>query len=125
MTWKELARENRTTACELFEANRWRSAASRAYYAIYARVTDVLLSAGATMPSGRSNPKHKTLPELVGNNLSAISLSKRWRLAGLIKQLYDFRIIADYRPAVTLDGDDARICFAVMNQAFLCLKEVP
>lgn len=125
MTWKEMARENRTAACELFVLRRWRSASSRAYYAIYARVTAELLDASVTMPAGRSNPKHKTLPDLVGNNLTAFSMATRWRLAGLIKQLYDFRIIADYRSTVTLEEEDARICFAVMNQAFLCLKDTP
>jgi hypothetical protein len=84
-----------------------------------------LLAAGTTMPTGQSNPKHKTLPMVIGNNLHLLSTPTRWRLAGLIAKLYAFRIIADYQPGVTLDETDARICLGLMAQAFLCVKDVP
>lgn len=37
MNWRQLGKENRTVANELFDSRRWRSASGRAYYAIYMR----------------------------------------------------------------------------------------
>ena len=48
------------------------------------------------MPAGQQNPKHRTLPIVVGNNLTPLDAATRWRLAGLVASLYWFRIIADY-----------------------------
>src|SRR5437870_5416385 len=109
-----MARESRTSAHELFAARRWRNFASRAYYALYAEVTHALVGDGTTMLAGRNNPKHRTLPSLVGNNLHTLSMATRWRLASLIDQLYAFRVIADYQPTVTFDEDDARITYGLL-----------
>jgi hypothetical protein len=124
-TWRDMARESRTSANELFDSHHWRDFASRAYYAVYSEVTHALLAAHMTMPAGRGNPRHRSLPVLVGNNLHLLSLPKRWQLASLISKLYLFRIIADYQPAMTLDETDARICLGLMTQAFILLKDVP
>src|SRR2546430_3620102 len=124
-TWREMAKDNRTATYELFGAKRWRSCASRAYYAVYDEVTHGLLQAGVTMPAGQQNPKHRTLPTLVGNNLSPLDAVTRWRVAGLVAALYRFRIIADYLPLVTLEEDDARIILGLMAKAFADLKGVP
>jgi uncharacterized protein (UPF0332 family) len=120
-----MARENRTAANELFAAGRWRSCASRAYYALYDEVTHALFRAGVTMPVNQANPKHGTLPLVVGNNLHLLSVSERWKLSGLIARLYQFRIIADYLPIVTLESDDARIAMGLLAQGFICLRDVP
>jgi uncharacterized protein (UPF0332 family) len=124
-TWRAMAMESRTTANDLFVARRWRDFASRAYYAVYSQVTHALLAAGVAMPAGRGNPRHKPLPTMVGNHLHMIPLQTRWRLAGVVFKLYTFRIIADYQPNMTFDEKDARICFGLMAQAFLYLKDIP
>ncbi len=70
------------------------------------------------MPAGRGNPKHATLPALVGNNLTSVRIQTRWRLSGLVKKLYDLRVIADYLPGVGLEEPEARIAVGLMDQAF-------
>ena len=100
-TWRDLAAEGRSATYELFVAHRYRSCASRAYYAVYAEVTHGLLGAGLTMPFGRGNPRHKPLPVLVGMNLAPLRPGLRWRLSGIVAQLYAFRITADHLPQVT------------------------
>ncbi len=77
------------------------------------------------MPFGQSNPKHRTLPLVVGSNLHLLPIQVRWKLSGLIGMLYNFRIIADYLPPVTLEKADARIAMGLMAQGFVCLKDVP
>jgi len=124
-TWRDLAKDNRTAANELFALERWRSCASRAYYALYDEVTHALLQAGVTMPATQANPKHKTLPAIVAANLHLLPLQRRWRLSVLIGDLYRFRIIADYLPSVTLEEADARIALGMLAQGFICLKDVP
>lgn len=124
-SWRELAKDNRTAANELFVARRWRSCASRAYYSVYAEVTHGLLASGVIMPAGRNNPSHQGLDLLIGNNFRLLAMALRWRLSDLVHRLYNFRIIADYVPAVTLELDDARICLGLMTDAFVCLRGVP
>jgi uncharacterized protein (UPF0332 family) len=120
-----MAASNRTAAHDLFANGRWRSCASRAYYAVYCEVTHALLQAGVNMPAGRANPHHQSLQNMIGNNLSALAMATRWRVAGLVAKLYVFRIIADYQPIVTLEEDDARICLGLMTQALQCMRGIP
>lgn len=121
-TWTDMARENRTSACELMESRRWRNAISRAYFAVYAETTARLHRMRVTMPAGRSNPSHKRLSEIVGYQLSRLDPLHRWRLAGMIGQLYRLRIIADYRPDVDVAADEARIAMGLMVQAWRILE---
>ena len=122
-TWDDMAQESRTAAAELSTRERWRSSVSRAYYAIYAKATAMLNSAGVNMPAGRSNPSHRRLPVMIGNNLTAIDNPRRWRLADLVQQLYNLRIIADYEPNMAIEEDEARIALSLMSQAFRCLEK--
>ena len=124
-TWRELASSNRSASFELLATRRWRSCTSRAYYAVYSEVTHGLRQAGMTMPKGRQNPKHSTLPLSVVNHLSPLTPQVRWRISGLIFTLYRLRIIADYRADMTLDETDAKIAIGLMTQCFLILRGVP
>ena len=74
------------------------------------------------MPKGRGNPKHRTLPLVVGRNLTALELAQRWRLSGVLKKLYDLRIIADYVPVVDVQEPETRIALGLMRQAFWILR---
>ena len=124
-TWRDLADASRTAAYELFQNGRWRSCASRAYYAVYSDATRVLLSVGTTMPANQNNPKHKAVPSLLAHNAHPLGLNDRWRLSGLVTGLYNFRVIADYVPATTLDGADARVAMGLMVRSFALLRRVP
>lgn len=124
-TWQEVGQDNRTAAHELFLHQRWRSCVSRAYYAAYSAVTDALFKVPVTMPAGREGPHHIPLAEIVGYNLTSLREPARWRLAGLVKRLYDLRVIADYRPSVDVDEPEARIALGLMNQIFLLLERMP
>jgi hypothetical protein len=77
------------------------------------------------MPAGRNNPSHAALPNLIGNNLSLLNVQARWRLVGLVHRMYQFRLIADYLPQVTLIEDDARVSLGLMQQAFRMLEVIP
>jgi uncharacterized protein (UPF0332 family) len=122
-TWAEMATSNRTAAIQLFTNKAWRSSVCRAYYAVYAGVTAALIRVPVTMPVGREGPNHLPLPGIVGNNLTLLEETKRWRLSGLIKQLYDLRCLADYRPSVIVEEDEARITMGLMTQAFNLLRD--
>jgi len=124
-TWREMAADNRTAAYELFRDRRWRSCVSRAYYSAYADVTRCLSAVGVNMPAGRNNPSHGSLPNLIGNNLIPLNPQVRWRLAGLVHQMYQFRLIADYMPTVELVEDDARVSIGLLRQVFQMLEAVP
>lgn len=118
MDWVDIARDNRFAVYETLSHGRWRTCLSRAYYAVYSAATEALISQGVNMPIGRNSPHHAKLPNLVGNNLNTISHSVRWRLAGMIRKLYNLRIIADYVPSFALGESEARLALGLMNQAF-------
>lgn len=122
-TWQELAKFNRTAAIQLFTKDTWRGCVSRAYYATYSGVTDALLKIPIAMPAGREGPHHIPLPAMIGNNLTTLAANKRWRLSGLVKQLYDLRCLADYRPSVAVEENEARITLGLMKKAFDLLEE--
>jgi hypothetical protein len=55
--WLESARDARGSANELMELERFRSCMSRAYYAVYSKVThELVVTAGLTMPPDREGP---------------------------------------------------------------------
>jgi uncharacterized protein (UPF0332 family) len=121
-TWRDLAKDNRTAANELFTVKRYRSCVSRAYYAAYAEITHALLQANVTMPAGRGNPRHGALATNVEGHLTRVPL--RWRLSAAIRRLYRLRIVADYVPGLALQESEARIAMGLMNEAFVCLRNV-
>lgn len=122
-TWAELARSNRTAAIRLFAKDTWRSCICRAYYAVYSAVAHALGNVPVAMPAGREGPHHLPLPQIIGNNLTLLPEVKRWRLSGVVKQLYDLRCLADYRPSVVVEEEEARITLGLMKQAFDLLKD--
>lgn len=124
-TWNELARDNRHAAYEGFRNERWRTSASRAYYAVYSATTQALLVRRVTMPAGRGNPSHARMPHLVGSNLTNLSHPVRWRLSGIVFKLYSMRPMADHMPQTVFERDEARICLGLMKQAFDYLEATP
>jgi uncharacterized protein (UPF0332 family) len=121
-TWNDLAQDNSLAANEIFRNGRWRSCVSRAYYAAYSAVTQKLVEHGVTMPKSQQNPKHGSLPNLVGHNLTSLKYPVRWQLADAIEKLYKLRIIADYVPHMWMEERDARIALGLMEQVFRCIR---
>ncbi|MCH7812566.1 MAG: HEPN domain-containing protein [Planctomycetes bacterium] len=106
----------------LFEGKRWRSALSRAYYAAYAKVVAVLLSSGMTPPA-RGNPGHRSMPDLILNNMRSLDSGSRARLSGQMATLYNLRLVADYQPDAVVDESDFRVSAGLMARVFKDLKE--
>ncbi len=98
--------ENYEAAKELGDARRYRSCASRAYYAAFSAVTHAV-SGHAPLTRGRETPAHAKLPQLVKDHSG---LDKQWarRVMAAIRRLYDFRIAADYQSSRTVDEGVAR-----------------
>jgi len=122
--WRDLGKNNRTAANQLFESKQWRSSISRAYYAVYSSVTDALLSVPIAMPAGKEGPHHLPLPVMIGNNLTLLNAGDRWKLSGVVNELYGMRCIADYRPSITVEDDEARIALGLLNQACRLLERI-
>jgi uncharacterized protein (UPF0332 family) len=120
--WKTLADENYAAAHLLVRDGRWRSALNRAYYAVYARTAGLLTAARIAMPAGREGPHHSVLPDLVAKRLVRLG-AKRWSASSLVRGLYGLRVIADYRPSVTVEETDARAAVGMMMRAFQVLRE--
>jgi hypothetical protein len=116
MTWSEIARENLVVAKLLSQDSRWRSAVSRSYYAAYASVANAL-NGLAEYPENRFGPSHDTLPSLVMTYLTGIPYQQRRKVAEAARQLYRYRVAADYEPPTTVDASFARL--ALQNASFI------
>jgi hypothetical protein len=111
MTWRELAKSNRSAAFELLETRRYRSCVSRAYYAVYSETTHALVEGGVQMPSARNNPRHKAVPSLVGYQLLILSPKLRWKL--------------EYNPVLTVDESEARAAMRFTVHIVKLLEAIP
>jgi uncharacterized protein (UPF0332 family) len=120
-TWRKLAEDSYRAALLLHDRH-WRSTVSRAYYAAYSRVTEMLAGHGVTMPAGQEGPSHAKLPGLLETHLTQLK-DQRWVAAGLVRKLYKMRLMADYQPSVPMDDGDARNTLSMMMRAFHLLQE--
>ena len=121
--WRELARDSYGAASLLAQARRWRSAVSRAYYAVFALVAFALVRKGVTMPRGREGPSHAKLAALVSTHLPELGGAK-WRVFGQVKGLYALRIDADYMPSSRVDRARSYVALSMMSEVFRDLKEM-
>ena len=103
----------------------FRSCLSRAYYAVYAKVTfDLSALAGVTFPLGDEGPKHPGrsgtggIRRLVTDKLTTLDAPRREKLSELIGRLYAMRCAADYHPSIAVDSRDAREAISIMNTVF-------
>lgn len=128
MNWREVAQDSRNAANELVRT-RYRSWLSRAYYAAYAKVTDLLIQKGVPMFDGREGPdhpghlptgeaKHKGIRQLIVEKLDQWDLPKRRALSELVGELYTLRLFADYRPSQEVGAGDAREAVSMMTTVF-------
>jgi uncharacterized protein (UPF0332 family) len=118
-TWLELARDARKSANRLVAEDRFRSCASRAYYAAYSKVThELVVTAGLTMAAGREGPGHGSIRRLIETSMPNMQQDKRVKLSELVGRLYTLRIDADYKPSVEVEGADAREALSIMKTVF-------
>ncbi len=123
-TWHEVGRDARKAANELVES-RFRSCLSRAYYAVYSKVThDLTAAPGIAFPPRREGPNHPGetgsggIRRLIETSMPGMTPERRLKLSELIGELYTLRLYADYRPSVEIDASDAREAISMMNKVF-------
>ena len=121
MTWKEISLDSLAAAKALLADEHYRSAVSRAYYAVYSRIVGALVGK-ATFPSGYEGPHHEDLDDLFFDYLSRVSIRDRWRYASSVKQLYVKRLEADYQPSATVDMALARDVVVLASEVFRVIE---
>lgn len=121
--WNMLAEDSWSAARELFDADRWRSAVSRAYYASFSRATATLHEQGLTPPADREGWGHRQLPDLLAVHLNRLGSRQRWELFGLLTTLYNLRLMADYIPAADVGEHEARTALGLMHPIARLLQE--
>lgn len=119
--WIDLALDAQQAASVLLASGRHRSAASRAYYAVYARVAHHLIANGVAMPSGREGPSHAKLKRLVVANLYHLDPPSRKVLSKLVSRLYTLRLAADYEPSTRVGLNEGREAHGIMRKCFQLL----
>jgi hypothetical protein len=124
MLWSEVANGARKAASRLVSEHS-RSCLSRAYYAVYSKVTfDLTAIPGVAFPVGDEGPRHPGrtgtggIRRLIETHTTHLSSPKRIRLSELVGRLYTLRCVADYRPSVDVDARDAREAVSIMNTIF-------
>lgn len=122
-TWKELSLDSLAAAKELMTAGHWRSSASRSYYAVYARVCQVL-SRLTEFPEGREGPSHDDLPDMLFDYLTRLTVAERRRFASVVYRMYQRRVTADYRPSRTIDELGARDSMTSAQAFFTAMEAV-
>lgn len=123
-TWYDIAADARKAANRLV-AEHYRSCLSRAYYAVYSKIThDLAGIPGVVFPAGDEGPKHPGragtggIHKLIRASMTHFDEEKRAKLAELVGRLYTLRCIADYHPSYEVDARDAREAVSVMNTVF-------
>ncbi len=96
--WWRMAQGSLAAAQALGPLGEFRSAASRAYYAAYQAATALLLYTKRVPPEGREAWGHEATPDLLNDTPSAVlSLTTRRSLTKRLEELYQVRLVADYR----------------------------
>ncbi len=117
-TWLDIACDNRRSTSDLVSNGLYRSAVSRAYYAVYARVTMEFHLLGVAMPTGRESPRHSRLRPLIETSLTSVTYEKRRALSRMVSRLYTMRLLADYRASATVGLREGREAASLVKKAF-------
>ena len=107
--WRIISLGNLRAAKLLYNAEEYRAATTRAYYAAYHAATAECILHGDTdkFPPDWNNPTHDQLPDLMRNN-GNLALSIRRRISQELRGLRRAREDADYRPGHTVDASAIR-----------------
>lgn len=113
--WSEISAESARAAAACTRSDCPRSAVSRAYYAFFASLTDVLKKKRVKLHHV-TNPAHRQVVGHIKNDLSLSPVSQR-RLVSLARSLYDRRLDADYNGLYAVDERTARESLRDMREA--------
>ena len=119
-TWREVSLDCYEAAGSLYRAKRWRSSASRAYYAAFSVVTAELQGRLVFRP-GYETPPHRELPNLIEKHLTGLAVGPRRELKQIVRRLYTLRLMADYRRLQTTDEQSARRALSDVQAAYRIL----
>jgi uncharacterized protein (UPF0332 family) len=119
-TWSDTAQENFEAASALRADRRWRSSASRAYYAAFALLTGRLIEGGQSPRRGFGTWPHEQLPLMVEKHL--LSGAAASNVAYAVRRLYRLRLLADYQPLTSFDRSTAFEATGLMSQVFRQVK---
>ncbi len=97
--WFAMAIESNNAAENAQSAQHWRSSVSRYYYSAYQAVSAVLIYRGLTPPPEEEAWGHASTPDMLVEHFGTYIRSKdvRQRYANQLRELYAWRIKADYR----------------------------
>ena len=105
-TWKELSRDSYNAATLLVSESYFRSGVSRAYYAAYSAVSNLMTAQGVSLPHDWKNPAHDQVIRWLASQKSW-GKGRRRTLVKALRSLRRGREDADYRPGVSLSKGDA------------------
>lgn len=122
-TWRDMARQNLLTARALRSEDR-RGSLSRLYYAVYCLVTGRVEHLGPwkRRPETWQNPPHDRIQGLTAQ-MPGVGKAVQAQCEDALKDLFEARKIADYKPAGTIDDDLVREMFSLAEGVFSSLKE--
>jgi uncharacterized protein (UPF0332 family) len=107
----DVAQDSLGGAGECLRGERYRSAVSRSYYAMYAAVTAALKAAGLKPATGRETWSHRSVADLVKVHLrQVLGQGGIQDVCRMVRATYKLRLIADYSAARTIDEVTARRC---------------
>jgi uncharacterized protein (UPF0332 family) len=121
-TWREISTDSEEAAKDMFQAARFRSSVSRAYYAAYAAVIGRLVIAGTV--SERA-PSHKALPDMVEGNVPDLADWQRRDLKAATRRMYEARLHADYRASIQVGERTAFRCLTDLGRVLRLLHKEP
>lgn len=105
-SWSDVSRENFEAARVLYREGKWRSATSRAYYAVFSAATWRLPA--SAIPPRMTAPRHRELPRLIDQHFGWLQWHQRSALKAAVIRTYSARLRADYNPAGAVDRGIAR-----------------
>jgi len=104
--WSEISKNNFDAAKQMLD-DYPRSSVSRAYYAAFAALTDVVLkSKKVRLPQERETPSHRKLPGYLSQIY--VQNGKLKQIKQYIRLLYSLRLVADYDSKTRVDKLVAR-----------------
>ncbi len=107
----DVAKDSVGAASRCLRGGHYRSAVSRAYYAMYAAVTAALLGARLTPPAGRGTWSHRGVPDLVKEHLGQqLGRGGAQNVRRMVRATYTLRLVADYVSTRTVDKVTATRC---------------
>lgn len=108
--WWILAQESQQGAKAAEEKACLRSAVSRYYYAAFQAATAVLHYVKLTPPEGEQGWSHQSTPDMLEEHLRPYipSRATRHRLRQQLRDLYKYRISADYKGNEQVDASDVQ-----------------